>query len=217
MKIVRLIRAGKILPNKPKSTKPQYYSLWANESDNKRPPPMAAPKIALPKHAESYNPPEEYLPDDAEKEKYENLDDEEKLRTYLPKKYGSLRLVPAYENFIQERHARMLDLYLAPRIRKVRLNLKNPDTMLPTLPSPQSLKPFPVYEALKMSGGGSARTRSISVSPDGVWVVSGDEEGIVRIWEVAVGREAARWKLGKKVGAIEWCPRKDVSFFVVGV
>ncbi|KIO30016.1 hypothetical protein M407DRAFT_14428 [Tulasnella calospora MUT 4182] len=216
LKIVRLIRAGRIVPNKPKSKEPQWYSLWSTEAETRRPPPLTAPKVPLPKHAESYNPPEEYLPDQEETEKYDDLSDEDKVKTYLPKKYDSLRHVPAYEHFIHERQNRLLDLYLAPRIRRVKLNI-NPDSMLPSLPSPQSLRPFPVFEALKMSGGGNSRARCVSVSPDGVWTVSGDEDGIVRLWETFVGREAARWKLGKRVGAVEWCPRKDVSYFLVGV
>jgi ribosome biogenesis protein ERB1 len=48
-------------------------------------------------------------------------------------------------------------------------------------------------------------------------VVSGDEDGVVSLWEVNVGREVKRWKFDDKVGALEWCPRIDVSFFVVGV
>jgi len=58
--------------------------------------------------------------------------------------------------------------------------------------------------------------RCVSVSPDGAWVVSADEEGIVCLWEVIVGREVKRWSLDEKVTALDWCPRMDVSFFVVG-
>ncbi|KAG8985634.1 Ribosome biogenesis protein erb1 [Tulasnella sp. 427] len=216
LKIVRLIRAGHIVPNKPKAKQPQWYSLWSTEAETSRPPPLVAPKVPLPKHAESYNPPEEYLPDQDEIDKYEDLSDDEKVKKYLPKKYDALRHVPAYEHFIHERQNRLLDLYLAPRIRRVKLHI-NPDSMLPSLPSPQSLRPFPVFEALKMSGGGGSRARCVSVSPDGVWTVSGDEDGVVRLRETFVGREAARWKLGKRIGAVEWCPRKDVSYFLVGI
>ncbi|KAG8862253.1 hypothetical protein FRB96_001832 [Tulasnella sp. 330] len=220
MKIVRLIRAGKIVPRKPKAMLPQWYNIWSKdtEAEFKYQPPIAAPKMALPKHAESYNPPEEYLPNAQERKAFDEMDDEDKLRAgaFLPQKYASLRLVPGYDKFIQERHSRLLDLYLAPRIQKVRLNI-NPDSLLPSLPSPQSLKPFPVFEALKMSGGGSSRARCLSISPDGVWTAVGGEDGVVRVWETFVGREAARWELGHRIGALEWCPRKDVSFFMVGI
>ena len=38
-------------------------------------------------------------------------------------RYGSLREVPAYPNFIQERFERCLDLYLCPRQRKMRVHM----------------------------------------------------------------------------------------------
>ena len=38
-------------------------------------------------------------------------------------RYSSLRLVPAYNKFIQERFERCLDLYLCPRQRKMRVSL----------------------------------------------------------------------------------------------
>ena len=40
-------------------------------------------------------------------------------------RYGSLREVPAYPNFIQERFERCLDLYLCPRQRKMRVHMLN--------------------------------------------------------------------------------------------
>ena len=40
---------------------------------------------------------------------------------FLPRKYDSLRKVPAYSDFITERFQRCLDLYLCPRQRKMRV------------------------------------------------------------------------------------------------
>ena len=59
--------------------------------------------------------------------------------------------------------------------------------------------------------------RCVSVSPDGAWVVSGDDNGIVSLWETLVGREIKRWKFSGRIGALEWCPRSDVNFIAVGV
>lgn len=215
MKIVRAIRQGRIVPNKPKTTsaKPQFYNIW-NEEPSSVPPPLPAPKPRLPTNDESYNPPEEYLPTQAERDEWEATEKEDRARTYLPHKYPALRLVPAYAPFMAERFARQLDLYLAPRIQRVKLQI-DPESLVPKLPSPSSLRPFPVYRALRMAHG--CRVRAVAVSPDGGWAVSGDEEGVVRLWEVLVGKEVARWKFEGRVGAIEWCPRADVNFFVVGV
>lgn len=213
MKIVRAIRQGRIVPNKPATTKPQYYQLWATPASD-HPPPLPAPKPSLPVHSESYNPPEEYVPTAEEKASWLATDKEDREKNYLPSKYPSLRLVPAYDQFIQERFSRLLDLYLAPRIQRKKLNI-NPDSMLPSLPSPQSLKPFPIFESLRHRH--DARARCVAVSPDGIWIASGDEDGLVKVWETIVGREAARYKFEGRIGSIAWCPRDDVNFFLVGV
>ncbi|KAF7981571.1 hypothetical protein HWV62_32600 [Athelia sp. TMB] len=213
MKIVRAIRQGRIVPSKPSSEKPKYYSIWS-EAPSSHPPPLPAPKPRLPTHSESYNPPEEYLPTEAERAEWEANEPEDRDRDYLPQKYSSLRLVPAYDRFIKERFNRQLDLYLAPRIQRTKLNI-DPNSLIPKLPNPNSLKPFPTYKSLTFAHD-KGRVRCLNVSPDGAWVISGDEDGIVSLWEVNVGREVKRWKFEGKIGALEWCPRLDVSFFVVG-
>lgn len=48
------------------------------------PKAIAAPKRDLPIHSESYNPPEEYLLDEEEKEEYEKKDPEDRALNYLP-------------------------------------------------------------------------------------------------------------------------------------
>lgn len=103
-------------------------------------------------------------------------------------RYSNLRLVPAYNKFIQERFERCLDLYLCPRQRKMRVNSQNhlssrfdkrawlymythllpllsmlfvewivflclkvrvnPDDLLPKLPRPRDLQPFPTTESI---------------------------------------------------------------------
>lgn len=215
MKIVRAIRQGRIVPSKPKTTssQPQFYAIWNDEPPSSH-APLPAPKPHLPTHSESYNPPVEYLPSEEERKEWEATDKEDRERDYLPQKYPALRLVPAYGQFIQERFGRQLDLYLAPRIQRKKLNI-DPESLIPKLPSPNTLRPFPNYKSLGFAHL-RGRVRSVSVSPDGAWVVSADDEGIVCLWEVIVGREVKRWTLDQKVGAVEWCPRMDVSFFVVG-
>lgn len=218
MNIVRAIRQGRILPNKPKTTsssKFQPYAIWTEGPPSSHPPPLPAPKPPLPTNAESYNPPEEYLPSAEEQKTWEEQDPEDRERNFLPQKYRSLRLVPAYDRFIKERFSRQLDLYLAPRVQRVKLNI-DPESLIPKLPSPNSLKPFPNYRSLQFRHVNS-RARCISVSPDGSWIISGDEDGIVSLWEILVGREVKRWKFNGKIGALAWCPRTDIAYFAVGV
>lgn len=216
MKIVRAIRQGRIIPSKPKTaSKFEVYSIWSEQSTSVLPPSLPAPKPRLPTNSQSYNPPEEYLPSEAERKEWEAQDPEDRERDYLPQKYSALRLVPAYDRFIKERFNRQLDLYLAPRVQRVKLNI-DPNTLIPKLPSPSSLKPFPNYKSLKFTHS-KGRARCVSVSPDGAWVISGDENGTVSLWEMNVGREVKRWQFESKIGAVEWCPRTDVSYFAVGM
>ena len=216
MKIVRAIRQGRIVPNKPKtaSTAPQFYPIWNDEPSN-APAPLPAPKPRLPGHAESYNPPEEYLPTEEERKKWEETDPEDRERDFLPQKYTSLRRVPAYDQFIQERFSRQLDLYMAPRIQRKKLQI-DPNSLIPKLPSPSSLKPFPIYQSLHVTHE-KGQPRNVSVSPDGVWAATGDDSGVVNLWEVTVGKVVKSWKFDGKIGSVEWSPRTDVSFLVVGM
>lgn len=67
----------------------KVWDIWEDDSvvtwkPRKMPKAIAAPKRDLPVHAESYNPPEEYLLDDKEKEELDKLDDEDKPYNYLP-------------------------------------------------------------------------------------------------------------------------------------
>ncbi|KAJ3803108.1 NUC169 domain-containing protein [Lentinula aff. detonsa] len=213
MKIVRAIRQGRILPNKAKNTsQPPFYAIWSDTSPLHA-PPLPAPKPRLPSNFESYNPPEEYLPSEEDRKQWEETDPEDRERDYIPHKYSALRLVPGYDRFIKDRFNRQLDLYMAPRVQRVKLNI-DPNSLIPKLPSPNSLKPYPTYRSLQVPHQNMARC--ISVSPDGAWVVSGDEGGVVGLWEVNVGREVKKWKFNKKIGSVEWCPRTDVIYFVVG-
>jgi ribosome biogenesis protein ERB1 len=216
MKIVRAIRQGRIVPNRPKASdnKPQFFNLWSTPA-SAHPAPLPAPKPRLPTNAESYNPPEEYLPTGQEKDEWRNTDKEDRERDYLPQKYSAFRLVPAYPEFISERFNRLLDLYLAPRVQRTKLNI-DPESLIPSLPSPQTLRPFPTYLAIRERRH-EARVRCLSTSPGGDWVVTGDESGLVSLWESATGHEAAHWNLNGKISAVAWCPREDVSYFIVCV
>lgn len=60
------------------------------------PKAITAPKRDLPAHAESYNPPDEFLFDEKEKEEYNKQDEEDRIYNFIPDKIGCLRKVPLY-------------------------------------------------------------------------------------------------------------------------
>ncbi|KAG7539693.1 hypothetical protein FFLO_03410 [Filobasidium floriforme] len=219
MKIVKAIREGRIIPNRPPVEKPKVYAIWSKEDQERTPHAMymPAPQLPPPKTVESYNPPEEYLFDEQEKAEWEAQEKEDRKLDFEPKKYASLRTVPGYEGFVQERFERCLDLYLAPRTKKVKMNI-DPESLVPKLPSPKELRPFPTTSAVQYRHPASSRVRCVSVDPRGEWVASGSEDGVVRVWDLGNGREVWKWPL--KMGAVqsvEWCPNRDESVLAATV
>ncbi|KAG0130109.1 putative ribosome biogenesis protein Erb1 [Tuber indicum] len=213
MKIVKAIREGRIVPNKPKEEEPQFYDIWADDAPSRPDHIMniPAPKLPPPTHDESYNPPAEYLPTKDEKKEWEELDPEDRDKDYLPRKYSALRLVPGYDGFVRERFERCLDLYLAPRVRRNKLNI-DPESLLPKLPSPQELKPFPTTTAT-IYRGHEGKVRTLGIDPSGVWLATGGDDGTVRIWEILTGREVWKVKLGEdeSVNTVKWRPGREAG------
>lgn len=215
MKIVKAIREGRIQPYKPPAEEEEeqtetWYDVWADE----KPRPensmhIPAPKLPPPGYDASYHPPPEYLPDKGEKTAWLEADEEDREKDYLPTNYESLRKVPGYERFVKERFERSLDLYLAPRVRRNKLNI-DPESLLPKLPHPDELKPFPTTCAAIFRGQ-EGRVRSVSVDPNGIFVASGGDDGYVRIWELLTGRQVWNVKLSDEdaVDAVKWRPSKE--------
>ncbi|KAL1995065.1 hypothetical protein VTN49DRAFT_1252 [Thermomyces lanuginosus] len=215
MKIVRAIREGRIVPYKPPAEEEEdegvaKYDLWAEETPRKDHPMHApAPKLPPPGFEESYHPPPEYLPSKKEKKAWEETPEEDREKEFLPTDYGALRKVPGYENFVKERFERCLDLYLAPRVRRSKLNI-DPESLLPKLPSPDELKPFPTACATLFRGH-QGRVRTVAVDPSGLWLASGGDDGTVRVWELLTGRQVWSVKLSEEdpVNVVRWRPGRE--------
>jgi len=62
---------------------------------------------------------------------------------------------------------------MCPRIKKDRIQI-DPDSLIPQLPSPKDLKPFPYALAITYAGH-TGKIRSISIDPTGQWLASGME------------------------------------------
>ncbi|KAB5531118.1 hypothetical protein PHYPO_G00137210 [Pangasianodon hypophthalmus] len=216
-KLVHAIKMGWIKPRRPKDTTPQYYDLWAQEDPNailgRHKMHIPAPKMRLPGHEESYNPPPEYLLTEEERLAWEQQDPEDRKLNFLPQKYPCLRAVPAFSRFIHERFERCLDLYLCPRQRKMRVNV-NPEDLIPKLPKPKDLQPFPTTQSLVYRGH-SSLVRCISVSPSGQWLVSGSDDCTVRFWEVSTARCLKTVEVSGAVKSVAWSPNPAVCLVAV--
>mmetsp|Transcript_12698 Transcript_12698/g.37767 ORF Transcript_12698/g.37767 Transcript_12698/m.37767 type:complete len:715 (-) Transcript_12698:27-2171(-) len=181
-------------------------SMWSkapedDEGKHSGPMHIPAPKAPLPGHEESYNPPQEYLVDD-DGEPLVASDDE-----FQPKGHEALRHVGAYEHAVKERFERCLDLYLCPRAFKRRLDI-DPESLVPKLPDPRDLKPFP--NALSRDFlGHAAPVHALDVSPDGQWLATGDGAGALVVWEVFTGRRAFSGELPGPILSLAWNPNRE--------
>jgi len=218
MKIVKAIKEGRIKPYKPPSeeeeedTDIKHYDIWADEMP--RPDHIMnipAPKLPPPGYDESYHPPAEYVPDEKERKEWQDLDEEDRVREWLPKDHDALRKVAGYEQFIKEKFERCLDLYLAPRVRRDKLNI-DPESLLPKLPSPEELRPFPSRCDVVFRGH-KGRVRSVAIDPHGRILASGGDDGTVKLWGLDTGRQLVSIKLSSSdaVNVIRWRPGKDIS------
>lgn len=217
MKGLQKAKRLKIKPQKPPERFSFNYDLWEKEVPEIRrsrrniPPP----KLPLPVHSQSYNPPEEYLFDEEEKEKWLNSEKEERRIEYMPQQYDRLRHVPRYNKFIKERYERCLDLYLCTRKRINRLKF-NPDDLLPELPKPKDLYPFPCIHSLVYTGHDDV-IRSIDVDMSGQFIISGSDDNSLRIWEVLTTRCMRILNFEKPVQCVKWCPSGSKSICLVVV
>ncbi|KAI9112833.1 hypothetical protein K1719_016150 [Acacia pycnantha] len=217
VRYVRAIRKGLITFDKPKEEDGPYL-LWGDDSGSTEKSNhlayIPAPKPKVPGHEESYNPPLEYIPSQEEINSYQLMDDEDRPK-FIPKRFTCLRSIPAYENFVQERFDRCLDLFLCPRVRKKRLHV-DPDSLKPKLPSRKDLKPYPMACYIEYKGHEDAVT-SISVEASGQWMASGSSDGTVRIWDVPTGRCLRRWEIGEAITCVAWNPLSDMRILAVSV
>lgn len=206
----------KIQP-KPKEAKYDFnYDIWENETNEeskrqaqRRSKHIPAPKARLPGHQESFNPPPEYLPPD--------YDESKKIRQvpsgFIPHKFPNLRTVPFYNNFVRERFDRCLDLYLCPRARKMKSQV-NPEDLIPNLPRPKDLQPFPTVESIVYKGHDDT-VNSISFEPRGEFFVSGCEDNCVIIWETLTGRCFKKFTFESPVKAVSWNPNPSLPMIAV--
>ena len=105
----------------------------------------------------------------------------------MPQKFEALRKVPLYQDLVREHFERCLDLYLCPRLLRKKVNVTDSSKLIPEMPSPNDLKPFPVQVSIDFVFH-RCTVRTIAVSPNGLFLASGDEEHNLAIWNTRSGK-----------------------------
>ncbi|KYM83997.1 Ribosome biogenesis protein BOP1 like protein [Atta colombica] len=202
-----------------KNKGPQFYMLWQSDDQAEEMrrihKHIPAPKRHLPGHAESYNPPPEYLFDNKELKEWNKLKAtpwKRKLH-FIPQKFNSLREVPAFPKYVKERFQRCLDLYLCSRSLKMRLTIE-PEVLVPQLPSPKDLQPFPTTMFMVFKGH-TDMVRSITVEPEGQFIASGGDDMLLKIWEVNTSRCLKTVPCGGVIRSVVWRPNQAMSLIAV--
>ncbi len=176
-RIRRAIKRGDIkLNEKKENLEERVYDLW--QFENTDPNTMGynpskgyqAPKRELPDTEFSYNPPDNYAesnPSDI-------------------KQFDALRRIPKYGKLLEENYERCCDLVMSSRFVKKKTDMKIED-ILPSLPKPEELKPFPTKENILYKGHNSF-VNALVCDPTGKFLVSGDHGGEVFFWDVLTGK-----------------------------
>ena len=100
---------------------------------------------------------------------------------------------------------------MCPRLTRKKINVQDPNVLIPELPSPNDLKPFPMKLSIEYKFHTTC-VRSISVSPCGKFLASGDEDHNLVVWDIKTTRILRKYKLENKViDCVDWCPSKTNS------
>jgi ribosome biogenesis protein ERB1 len=181
-RLVYLYKNGLMPMEKPKKQENKIFDIWQyeNEADLTAYRPgfgYTAPKRELPDNEESYN----------------NAENKEG---------GILRRIPRYDNLIEEELERCCDLFLSARTIRKKLDLKE-NEILPDLPKPEELKPFPTKECIIYKGHESS-IRAICCDPNGNVLISADTGNLVFFWDIPTAKIITKIDLKEKVRSIKF-------------
>ena len=201
-RLAKAVEKGLIKASKAsKDVKDEVFDLWTEEVQDEKPAP---PKWKLPSNIESYNPPAEYLWTEAEEKEWNEKDPMNRDLPFVPRKYLALRKVPGYEGLVKERFDRCLDLFIAPRVVRPKINV-DPDSLIPQLPDPENFRPFPEVLAMKFEGH-EGIVSFCDFFAGGEFLASGDSKGVVKVWESSTGKCISSTLFKKKISCVAWNP-----------
>lgn len=94
--------------------------------------------------------------------------------------------------------------------QKEKLNI-DPDSLLPKLPDPSLLKPFPTNIGIVYEGH-EAPVIALSVSTSGQFIATGDQIGWVIIWDVLSSRKLFTKQYSEPIHSVDWSVGNLLAF-----
>jgi len=91
-----------------------------------------------------------------------------------------------------------------------------PEDLVPQLPRPKDLQPFPTVCSITFKGHNNM-VRTLSVEAGGQHLATGCDDGTVKVWEVSTGRCLKTWDVAGVVKSLAWCPNTALSLLAVAV
>jgi ribosome biogenesis protein ERB1 len=79
---------------------------------------------------------------------------------------------------------------------------------------PRDLKPFPNALVMQYTGHTGA-VRSIALDQTGEYMISGGEDGTVRMWQVDTGLLVQQWNFGAPVNRVAWNPNPQLALCAI--
>lgn len=182
-RLIYLYKNGLMSMEPPKQEEDHRYDLWEFENENSLTvyhPTLGyqPPKRELPETTESYNPPNSEVE-------------------------AVLRKIPRYDNLLEEELERCCDLFLSARTIKKKIDIDEKD-ILPDLPKPEELRPFPTKETILYKGHESS-IRAVICDPNNTNIlISGDNGNFVHFWDIDTAKIITRMDIKEKIRNISF-------------
>ncbi len=190
-RLIYLYKNGLMPMEKPKKEENKIFDIWDSEDQN---------DLNKYRPGFGYQMPRRELPDN-----------EESYNTKDNKEGGVLRRIPRYDKLIEEELERCCDLFLSARTIRKKLDLKEND-VLPDLPKPEELKPFPTKQCIVYKGHESS-IRALCCDPSGNVLISADNGNLIFFWDILTGKIITKFDLKEKVKNI--CINKFLKLIVI--
>jgi ribosome biogenesis protein ERB1 len=90
----------------------------------------------------------------------------------------------------------------------------DPETLLPKLPDPKELQPFPSRLSIVYKGH-KGRIRTFDIDPTGQWMASGGQDNQLKIWEIISGRCLESVQFDSEIFSVSWNPKQSINLVAI--